>query len=532
MAWLRSSTRKLGGGQGRAGLAAAGVERWRCPDPQATTVNASSNGIGDVQRMPLRCPGLGSGSRPKLDHDVPRTAKRAAFAPRGYARGALVMDLAAIERRVRPAGAVVVDPRVIRRVIKAHRRIPGLAQVPHGRCYGLIARPSPRELVGRGESELLTRLWRAAFHARVHLALEQRRRDGVLEDSDVRRRIDHIGQTEFDEIRAILRHDDKLFPPFGDFEVYCEFAALYLELRHFAPSLLVTTFPGLSPHAGVDEALANDLEVDELLERGRPDGVETSSGAPSSGSAVSFSAPASFAIAERLRSRPVSARKHASLMKRADAASKRGNHVRAALLRTRASHCEQRELRKDAEESARGELRRLGQRLAQALRPPGGSEAAEKADWSSLFAILGDEAAATRALHYSVEARLLYLLQRAAVAAESELRTVDVATWLLSGAKRPVVRPLPATRELRVSRHIHEAAAKVRNTRLPDADRKLLRRLLNWAADRADRNVRLALRPRVHDVLDRVGLRARNSCSAARRRYSRASLADASAAAS
>src|SRR5262249_50966188 len=159
----------------------------------------------------------------------------------------------------------VTDPRILRRVIKTHRRLPGLGlSVPHARCYALrrdalleivapdelgttatlppqvilLARPTPGEVAGRTPAEILTRLWRSAFHAQVHVALDERLESGALSEAIIRHRIDRIGQTEFDEIRAALRHDDRLLPPGGDREAYTEFAALYLELSHFAPRLL------------------------------------------------------------------------------------------------------------------------------------------------------------------------------------------------------------------------------------------------------------------------------------------------------
>ena len=37
-------------------------------------------------------------------------------------------------------------------------------------------------------------------------------------------------------------------PPRDDVTAYVEFAALYLELRHFMPTLLPHYFPGLTEH--------------------------------------------------------------------------------------------------------------------------------------------------------------------------------------------------------------------------------------------------------------------------------------------
>lgn len=433
------------------------------------------------------------------------------------------------------AGAVLVDPRLLRRVIKQHRGVSGL--VPHGRCYFLtkkellalvqvaeiaalaevgdevvlLARPPPRQLERRSEPEVVTYLWRAVFHARIHRALERRIADGALGDAEVRRRIDMIGQTEFDEVRSILRHDDMVLPPYDDREVYVEFAALYLELRYFAPNLLVTTFPGLGSHERVAEALALDIDDPKaIVERGRPRQVagpaHTTRLAPSS--SPSFSAPAGFGFVDRSERPRVSRAKSLSLLSKAAAARKVGNDVRAALLAARAATTEDNDASKQADRAAREALGALSQRLSRALAAKDADGGAEGASFGALGYLLADRAADQRWLGFGPEARLLHALERAALAHERGERAVDLAGWILSRGRRKIVRPLPATRELNVVRHIQAADKRVRNVRLSSADRKLVAKLLAWARQRADANVRAALRPTLHEVISRVGVRA------------------------
>ncbi|MBI4701700.1 MAG: hypothetical protein HY744_11175 [Deltaproteobacteria bacterium] len=449
------------------------------------------------------------------------------------------MDLAALERSLRPLGTVVVDPRLLRRLIRAHRKLGGLGvQVPHERCYAvarvellalgdaaelgcepgelaeavlLVARPSPRELRGRSETEVKARLWRASFHARVHVEMERLARAGRLDDARIRQRIDRLGQTEFDEIRAILRRDDLLLPPATDREAYVEFAALYLELRHFAPALLLTTFPGLGDCEPVDALVAADLDAAVLLAATRPEGAEEPPAAlPGRTSAPTFSAPAVLPALETTRPPPVSPRRFARLLSRAARARARGNDVRAALLCSAAAATGEPQRQREAEAGARADLERLGARLRAALRPPGQApgDPASPA-WTSLCAALGTEAAQRGALRLSVEARLLYGLQRAALAHERPQRAVDLVDWALSRGRRSVVRELAAVRELRVARLLREASLQGRHVRIPAAERKLLARLLEWACVRADENARAALRPRLRDVLATAGLEPR-----------------------
>jgi len=440
------------------------------------------------------------------------------------------MDLSALELALRnAAGAVVADPRLVRRVIKHHKRIPGL--VPHGRCYPiarrelldligaeemgltpsdipdptiLIARPSPRQLRARSDAEVLTRLWRDVFHARVHLVLAQRHADGLLDDTEIRKRIEAIGQTEFDEIRAILRHDDLVLPPAGDREVYEEFAAVYLELRHFAPGLLVTTFPGLNAFELVDEALAIDVDPGPLLREGRPAGVVQALGPTGT---VVPTGPASMRRPMALPPREVASQVHDKLRARAERAQKKGNDVRAALLWAVAAGALDPQRKQTAESALLQACQRLGQRLDAALGRASGDPAIP--DWPSLLAPLARRTAAESSwLRYGVEARVLYTLQRAVVAFEQDHQAVDVAAWVLSRGKRAVVRKLEATRELRVARAVHMALGRAHHARLAPAERKPLTEALGRAARLGDDRARDALRPRFRRVIDKVGLKA------------------------
>lgn len=460
------------------------------------------------------------------------------------------MDIAAIERRLRASktGAIVTDPRLLRRLIKAHRDLPGLGlSVPHASCYALprqdllrlvdpallghapeslpeqvilVARPAPSELEGRGVDEVLARLWRSVLHAQVHLAIEERIASGALEDAALRERIDRIGQIEFDEIRAALRGDDRLLPPGGDREVYIEFAALYLELRHFAPRLLATLFPSLSSSGKVDAVLALDVDVAPLLERSFPEGAERAATvvrSPARKNATTiFTAPStSFTFFKDLAPAPPSPLAAARLAGDAEEAKRKGNVVRAAIQRLIAQGAYPGG-REQALAAARADLELLSGRLNAALELPGGAPRASSAQgspsaaWTALLLMLAERAAARRFLRYPIEARLLFDLQRAAIVHERPERAVDLVTFALSRGKKPVVRPLPATRETKIVRHVDRAARKVRFVRIASADRKLLAKLLRWASERAEENVRSALRPKLREALDAIGLRPAN----------------------
>src|SRR5262249_60541782 len=99
---------------------------------------------------------------------------------------------------------------------------------------------------------------------------------GATARAAIREGIERSGQAEFDEIRSILRHDARLLPPADDRETFAELAALYLELRHFAPGLLRTTFPGLVEAGHIDAVLDAEVDARALLDRSCPAGADPS----------------------------------------------------------------------------------------------------------------------------------------------------------------------------------------------------------------------------------------------------------------
>jgi hypothetical protein len=407
--------------------------------------------------------------------------------------------------------AVLVEDRVLRRVIKKHRRLPGIGlQVPHASCYtlpradlaGLVERdelpvrlealPAQVAIVGgsrpalvAGDRGELSRTWRAIFHARVHQAFDALLARGAITPASIRERIHRIGQTEFDEIRSVLRQEDLLLPPTGDTSTYTEFVATYLELQHFAPTALDRTFPTLDL-SHVDAVIALDLDGTALLAAVRP------AGAPEQ-PIVEAPAPPVRDLDERATA--VDASVEASVRTRASRARGKGNHARAAILSLRAGD----------RELARKDLEELGARLARAV-----GSAAPGPDWPCVLLPVAERAASQRVLRYTPGARLLHDLQSACVVAEREIKVVDVLSWALSLGKQPIVRALPATREVRVAKHLHAAARKVAACALPSAEQERLAAAVRDMVLRGDGQVRGVLRPRIEAALDRVALHPQN----------------------
>ena len=174
--------------------------------------------------------------------------------------------------RTADPAALLILPRILRRVIKQDRQLSGFGlRVPHRTSYWigrepllaavdktelglsedavlpekvlLLARPDPQELAETPAADVLTYYWRLLFHGRVHLALDERAARGELRPAILRQRIHELGAARFDEIRTVLGQEDWLLPPRSDESVYAEFVAVYLECGTFPPVSCPATSP-------------------------------------------------------------------------------------------------------------------------------------------------------------------------------------------------------------------------------------------------------------------------------------------------
>jgi hypothetical protein len=447
------------------------------------------------------------------------------------------MDASQIEQSLRSSetGVIVVDERIVARVIKRHRELIRLG-APHAHNYWierdalfqimpprqltaeperlpehvvLLPRPKASELRGAEPADVLRWLWRQAFHAYVHLAIETLRKSGKLDEATIRARIDRIGQTEFDEIRRVLDADELIFPPGGDAEVYAEFVAVLLELHHFAPSLLARTFPTLRHPEQALAVVAEDIDVATVMAACKPLGAEDpkARGASKESTTPTYSALPALDLLPSFFSRRATTNARAKqLITQAAKARLEGNHVRSALLCLAALPAAGEEQELSLRTFVRQDFDVLSVRLDKALAPPDATEPPPPIPWTSSLLPLAVVASERQALRYPVEARLLYDLQRACTENERGASAVDLVKWALSLGKRPVVRNLPTTRALRIARHMRSALDKLRNAELPAADRRLLARLLRHAVKRAEDNVRATLRPVLQETLTTVGL--------------------------
>lgn len=382
----------------------------------------------------------------------------------------------------------VVEDGVLRRIIKSDLKLRGAGlRVPHDHVWvrhgdKKIVVAGDRDDVVAGDTEALTEVWRAVFHARVHLALDELVARGTLTTSAIRERVDAIGQTEFDEIRSVLRQEHLLVPPADEAGIYLEFVALYCELEAFAPRAVEHTFPAITDPAAVRATIRRDIDPEALLASSRPPRApEKPYVAPE---------PAEpYATTGKIEHADRSARKGA------ERARKKGNLVRAAIYAVRAGDLP----------SARSDIDALVARLSKtlAIHP--------QPSWSEALLPVAQFAGAQASLRFNNGARLLYDLQTACTIAEREVKIVDLVGWIRTLGKQRVIRSLPATREVRIAKHLHHASERVAECELETPeDRDRLAEALHEITKQGDTNVRETLRPKIEAALDEVDLEPRS----------------------
>ncbi len=428
------------------------------------------------------------------------------------------MRLAELQQALREAdgAAVLVSPRVLDRLIQAQNQASSFfGEVPHRKCYVvdrptlyryiepdeldlepdrllpspviLLARPSPNSL-NSSDDEMLLTYWRRLFHGAIHRALRQQVNEGYLNAAAIHERIERIGSSAFAEIRMVLGQENYLTPSAAessDADVYIEFAAVYLELHHFAANLLPIYFPGLSDFAAIHAILLGDVSAEQLFAATRL------VGAPQPIFRTDTSSDESHDYYRRL-------------MDSAEKADREGNTVRASILRTKAARVAPASFEEPTRTKALDDLRRLTQRLQAALELSDG----EAEEWLKDLPALLDKADQGS---WPVEAALLYDLQKVGVDHECDIYALDVVTWAASGGRRPIKRALPSQRLVRITRHLRSAAQRLTEARLADDERQHLAHLLQAALHNCEERLRGRFRPVLADAFLMVGLQPSNA---------------------
>ncbi|MFO0871258.1 MAG: hypothetical protein U0935_20225 [Pirellulales bacterium] len=424
--------------------------------------------------------------------------------------------------------AHLVEARILRRVVRLDRRLPGFGLSLLQRKSYTIERDRLLSFVDRHELELnpgvdLTRIvillarpgdetfpdqelddtirqryHRLLFHECVRVELLRRIIDVPSQAAWAEMRRRELGETEFAEAQAVLLKDERLFPSPTDLETYIEFAAVYLELRYFSPADPPLYFPAIRDWDEVARIVSQDVDHAGLFERLRG----TALGAPPAaapGESESWEAQAG----QGTESPRFSLADFRWVQAQAEQAAALGNGIKAALTHTRAALAGPPEFAGEAHEAARMELLGVAQRFQRALDLPD-----EEADiWHAALVPLLIPAARG---FWSNEARLLHDLQKVCIEQERGIYRLDLVEWIRTLGARPIRRPLPLLRDALVVKHLRTAGRRVATARIRPADRERLAGLLDAVLARVEEQSRDHLRPVITDVFNRVGFEARN----------------------
>jgi hypothetical protein len=460
------------------------------------------------------------------DDNVTETPSANQQPPTGIAPGApQIAQEVELQFRERDPGAFFVLPRVVRRVWQNELNITSnWLPPPHRKsCVVerdqllwlvardelgvepdaalpqriiLIARPEEDRMAKFSREDLLRYYWRLLFHARIDFEMELKTSPGRMTPAELRRRIDALGQTQFDEIRSVLRSELMLRRPDDARQVYAEFVAVYHELHAFAPALLPLYFPSLDNHDSVLRAIGPDCDFASLLEATRPH--ELQSALPTI--AIAPAAPVEEALLEgsQINLAHRSPRKYAALVRRADRLRLSGNNVRAALVRRRAFDLAPLDQMSPARRELIQEIEFLVLRLQAALELTDD----DVRPWLTMCERLLPGA---RRGFWNANARLLYDLQQVCLDHEQEIYRVDLLGWCRTLGRQPIKRPLPNQRVVLMSKHLRSAALRVPMVVIDEDGRDELSELLHAAADAAEHILRKRFDPMVAGGLSSVG---------------------------
>ena len=155
------------------------------------------------------------------------------------------------------------------------------------------------------------------------------------------------------------------------------------------------------------------------------------------------------------------------------------------------------------QQEADADLDQLTDRLHDALKLTDDERLEWRKDLPALLDKTGDG-------QWSVEARFLYDLQNACIDHEREVYALDLVEWAMSAGKRPIKRPAHRPARRSHHRHLRSAAQRLMSTRLSEADRQHLGRLLDEALRQNEERLRARFRPVLAESLHDVGLAAAN----------------------
>lgn len=360
----------------------------------------------------------------------------------------------------------------------------------------LIVNPDDRLIEGLPPAEQLRVYWRGLFQATVMAAIDAKLADGSLTTAACAERLNRFGAPAAREIRFVLESEHVADPLTDDADRYRLFAAVYLDREAFAPGELERFFPSLPEPTAVAAVLGEDVDATALLARCRPEGAADPEPEPSPEQQwLEPEHPAALPEAP--------AEEPGGLLGRALDAERRGNFVRAAVLRARAAGRLEGADKDRASAAARDAVGELVDQLGGVLD----WDEATRQEWRQALAPLLGPASSG---FWPRAARCLYELQKIPGDLSREVFAVDLPEYIRTLGRRPVKRPLPFTRDVRLLMHLGRARQQLLRVTVGERERFRLDRLIHHEMHRAEHAIRHAQEPVIIAALTEAGFRPAN----------------------
>jgi hypothetical protein len=348
----------------------------------------------------------------------------------------------------------------------------------------LISDPDDRMISQLPVEMQLREYWRVLFRAAVMREIDRKVAAGILSEAACLERLEQFGLAAAREVRSVLLAERLIAVNADAVTRYRTFAATYLDLEEFERHAVAHYFPSLPGGDTVRLTLSADVDVAALLARTRP-----------ARAAESRPTVQETGIHTPLSSEQVTDRAEANLLlQRAQDEEEKGNHVRAAILRTQAG----------AGPEAHGSLGRL----VEALGAVFSWDAQTRQDWRQALAPLLAPAA-----HgvWPRAARCLYELQRIPADLSREVFAVDLPETIRTFGRRPVKRPLPHARPVLILMSLKKGQTQLLRAGLDGEAKHRLDRLFHHQIHSLEHDIRRDFTPIVADALASAGLTPTNT---------------------
>ena len=341
----------------------------------------------------------------------------------------------------------------------------------------LVSSPADRELQHRLPDHQLLHYWRVLYALRVPTA-----NAGAIWQS-----LPRVLQRE---VELVLKSTGLVPPDAMPRELAEAFGKDLLSCARFAPEQLRYRYPGMTNWPDICARLVEAFDEADLFRSTRPPG--TAEVRPDPG-VSSIKASENATISAR------DARRAESLARRAEAARKKGNLARSAILFAGAAEACSSGSTKYRSEGRTALKAGLVERLGSILR----WNAGQKSLWRLALQALLTPATAG---HWSPAAKALYDLQKIAVDLGGDLYAVDPEGWVTSFGRRPLLRKLSLARSALVHQRLRKVEQHLSKARLEPAEIAAIRSVFDPEIQRAEIALRAAMEPIILRAFQDAGL--------------------------